>query len=152
MRKSFSLFKVLVSDDKISGSKKLNAPYEEIILEKQKVYSLEDGIFWVKKCNCSESEFASYCGSEACNRVANGLDALVLIFRAYIELGKLKKGDQILVPANTYIASILAIIEAGLVPKLVDVNLENYNLDVQSVKRHWNLKLKEFYRYIFMVK
>ena len=122
--------------------KKLNAPYEEIILEKTKNLLTRGWYILGEEVQLFESEFASYCGAKHAIGVANGLDALVLIFRAYIELGKLKKGDQILVPANTYIASILAIIEAGLVPKLVDVNLENYNLDVQSVKKALESKTK----------
>ena len=67
-----------------------------------------------------EREFAGYCGTQHCIGVANGLDALILTFRAWKELGKLKDGDEIIVPANTYIASILAITENKLVPVLVE--------------------------------
>ena len=56
-----------------------------------------------------ETDFAKYCGSKHCIGVANGLDALILILKAYIELGKLQKGDEVIVPSNTYIATILAI-------------------------------------------
>ena len=56
-----------------------------------------------------ESEFSTYCGTKHCIGVANGLDALTLTLRAWKELGKLKAGDEVIVPANTYIASILAI-------------------------------------------
>ncbi|MBP6099987.1 MAG: DegT/DnrJ/EryC1/StrS family aminotransferase, partial [Flavobacterium sp.] len=63
-----------------------------------------------------ESNFAAYCGTKHCIGVGNGLDALTLIFKSYIQLGKIELGDEVLVPANTYIASILAILEAGLVP------------------------------------
>jgi dTDP-4-amino-4,6-dideoxygalactose transaminase len=66
-----------------------------------------------------ESDFANYCGTRHCIGTANGLDALILIFRAYIELGKLQLNDEVIVPANTYIASILSIIHAGLKPILV---------------------------------
>lgn len=122
--------------------KKLNGPYEEIILEK--IRSLLSSGWYIlgREVENFEREFAYYCGVKHAIGVGNGLDALVLIFRAYIELGKLKKGDQILVPANTYIASILAVIEAGLEPKLVDVNLENYNLDIHSVKKALEPKTK----------
>lgn len=75
-----------------------------------------------------ELEFSQYCGSQHCVGVANGLDALVLIFRAWKELGKLKDGDEVIVPANTYIASILAITENGLKPVLVEPDLQSYNL------------------------
>ncbi len=75
-----------------------------------------------------ESEFAKYCGSEHCIGVANGLDALTLTLRAWKELGKLKEGDEVIVPANTYIASILAITENRLRPVLVEPDAASYNL------------------------
>ena len=76
-----------------------------------------------------EKEFATYCETKFCLGVANGLDALVLILRAYIEMGVMQKGDEIIVPANTYIASILAISENGLIPVLVEPDVVNFNLD-----------------------
>lgn len=75
-----------------------------------------------------EADFANYCGVKHCIGVANGLDALTLTLRAWKELGKLQEGDEILVPANTYIASILAITENGLVPVLVEPNEHTFNL------------------------
>lgn len=75
-----------------------------------------------------EGEFASYCGVKHCIGVANGLDALTLTLRAWKELGKLREGDEVLVPANTYIASILAITENGLVPVLVEPDEHTFNL------------------------
>lgn len=75
-----------------------------------------------------ERNFASYCGSNHAVGVANGLDALVLTLRAWKELGKLKEGDEVIVPANTYIASILAITENQLKPVLLEPNEESYNL------------------------
>lgn len=75
-----------------------------------------------------ESEFAGYCGTRHCIGVANGLDALTLTLRAWKELGKLKEGDEVIVPANTYIASILAITENRLKPILVEPDEETYNL------------------------
>lgn len=75
-----------------------------------------------------EVEFASYCGSRHCIGVANGLDALTLTLRAWKELGKLKEGDEVIVPANTYIASILAITENRLVPVLVEPDEASFNL------------------------
>lgn len=75
-----------------------------------------------------EREFASYCGSKFAIGVANGLDALTLVLRAWIEMGKLKEGDEVIVPSNTYIASILAITENNLVPVLVEPDLATYNL------------------------
>jgi len=75
-----------------------------------------------------EEEFANYCGSEHCIGVANGLDALTLTLRAWKEMGKLKDGDEIIVPANTFIASILAITENQLKPVLVEPNELTFNL------------------------
>ncbi|MCE0731187.1 DegT/DnrJ/EryC1/StrS family aminotransferase [Halomonas sp. G15] len=75
-----------------------------------------------------ESEFAAYCGTQHCIGVANGLDALTLTLRAWKELGKLKEGDEVIVPANTYIASILAITENRLKPILVEPDEHTYNL------------------------
>jgi dTDP-4-amino-4,6-dideoxygalactose transaminase len=81
-----------------------------------------------------ETEFAAYCGSKHAIGVANGLDALILVLRAWKELGKLKAGDEVIVQANTYIASVLAITENDLVPVLVEPNTDTYNLDPESVK------------------
>lgn len=89
-----------------------------------------------------EKEFASYCGTEHCIGVANGLDALILILRAYKELGLLKEGDEVIVPANTYIASILAITENRLVPVLVEPNVKTYNIDVAGIEKKITGKTK----------
>ena len=75
-----------------------------------------------------EEEFADYCGSMHCIGVANGLDALTLTLRAWKEMGKLKEGDEVIVPANTYIASILAITENRLKPVLVEPDEATFNL------------------------
>lgn len=75
-----------------------------------------------------ETSFAEYCGASHCIGVANGLDALILTLRAWKELGWLKEGDEVIVPANTYIASILAITENRLVPVLVEPDEASYNL------------------------
>lgn len=75
-----------------------------------------------------ERSFGNYCGASYCIGVANGLDALSLTLRAWIELGKISRGDEVIVPANTYIASILAVSENGLVPVLVEPDVHTYNL------------------------
>lgn len=75
-----------------------------------------------------EQEFAAYCDTKHCIGVGNGLDALTLTLRAWKELGKLKEGDEVIVPANTYIASILAITENRLTPVLVEPDEFSYNL------------------------
>jgi len=75
-----------------------------------------------------EEEFADYCGSKHCIGVANGLEALTLTLRAWKEMGKLKEGDEVIVPANTYIASLLAITENRLKPVLVEPDEATFNL------------------------
>ncbi|MDP1775627.1 MAG: DegT/DnrJ/EryC1/StrS family aminotransferase, partial [Moraxellaceae bacterium] len=81
-----------------------------------------------------EKEFAAYCGAKHCIGVANGLDALILTLRAWKVLGKLKDGDEVIVPANTYIASILAITENRLKPVLVEPNEASFNLSPSNVE------------------
>jgi dTDP-4-amino-4,6-dideoxygalactose transaminase len=89
-----------------------------------------------------ESEYAAYCGSKYCIGVANGLDALRLILKAYLELNIFKEGDEIIVPANTYIATILAISENRLVPVLVEPNILTYNIDPTLIEEKINHKTK----------
>ncbi len=81
-----------------------------------------------------EREFADYCGAKYCVGVGNGLDALTLSLRAWKEQGRLAPGDEVIVPANTYIASILAIIESGLKPILVEPSLDDYNIDFEKIE------------------
>ena len=81
-----------------------------------------------------EKNFGDYIGTQYCVGVGNGLDALVWIYRAYIELGIMKKGDEVIVPANTYIASIHAITENGLVPVLVEPKRETLEMDDDKVE------------------
>lgn len=109
--------------------KAVNAEYlEEIHLAIDRV--LNAGWYLLgRECELFELEFANYCQSNYCIGVANGLDALILILKAYQELGVMSPGDEIIVPANTYIASILAISRAGLQPVLVEPDLRTYNID-----------------------
>jgi|SRR5690625_2620041 len=89
-----------------------------------------------------ESKFAQYCGTEYCIGVANGLDALTLTLRAWMELGRLKKGDEVIVPANTYIASVLAVSANGLTPVLVEPDEHSFNLSPNATKKAINSKTK----------
>lgn len=81
-----------------------------------------------------EQEYAEYVGTKHCVGVANGLDALRLILKAYIVMGIMKEGDEVIVPANTYIASILAITDNRLKPVMVEPNLVSYNIDPFKVE------------------
>ncbi|MCM1078208.1 MAG: DegT/DnrJ/EryC1/StrS family aminotransferase [Bacteroidales bacterium] len=83
-----------------------------------------------------EKEYAQYIGTACCVGCASGLDALTLILRAYMELGVMAPGDEILVPANTYIATILAITENGLVPVLVEPDAETLEIDESLIESH----------------
>ena len=76
-----------------------------------------------------EKEYAVYCGAKHCIGVANGLDALRLILKAWMEMGLMVEGDEIIVPANTYIASILSITDNRLVPVLVEPDINTYNIN-----------------------
>jgi dTDP-4-amino-4,6-dideoxygalactose transaminase len=89
-----------------------------------------------------EQEFANYCGTQHCVGMANGLDALVLTLRAWRELGRLNEGDEVIVPANTYIASVLAITENRLKPVLVEPDAQSYNLCPQKVRQAITSKTK----------
>ena len=81
-----------------------------------------------------EENFAKYIGTKYCIGCANGLDALIWIFRAYIELGVMQPGDEVIVPANTYIATILAITENGLKPILVEPKLNTLEIDDDKIE------------------
>ena len=89
-----------------------------------------------------EQEFAAYCGTSHCVGMANGLDALVLTLRAWKEMGKLQEGDEVIVPANTYIASVLAVTENRLKPVLVEPDEGSYNLCPDSVRASITPKTK----------
>ncbi len=81
-------------------------------------------------CTAFEEAFAAYCGKKACVGVGNGLDALTLMLKASIILGRMAEGDEVIVPANTFVATFLAVRAAGLVPVLVEPDPETCNLDV----------------------
>lgn len=89
-----------------------------------------------------EKKYSDYIGVKHTIGCANGLDALIWIFRAYIEIGIMKPGDEVIVPANTYIASILAISENGLVPILVEPAIETYQIDETKIESAITSKTK----------
>ena len=105
--------------------KAINKPYEHAADE-----VLKSGWYlkgeWTRRF---EDAYADYIGTKHCIGCGNGLDALTLIFRAYIELGVMQEGDEVIVPANTYIASILAITENRLKPVLVEPSPDTLQID-----------------------
>jgi len=122
--------------------RKLNQPFEVAFQKKMKQFL--DGGWYIlgNEVKQFEVDFAAYCGTKHCIAVGNGLDALVLIFKAYIHLGKLQKGDEVIVPANTYIASVLAILQADLVPVLVEPRLETFNINSEEIEAKITSKTK----------
>jgi len=105
--------------------------------------SLDDSHFILgNNVTIFENEFATYCGTKYCVGTANGLDALTLILKGYIQLGKLNKGDKVIVPTNTFIATILSVLHAELVPILVEPNADTYNISVDSVKANIDKDIK----------
>lgn len=109
---------------------KLNQPFFEEF-ENAFKETLQSGWFILgKKVLQFENEFASYCTTKHCIGVANGLDALILCLRAL----NFENGGEIIVPSNTYIATILAIVQNGLMPVLVEPDINTYNIDIQKIE------------------
>lgn len=94
------------------------------------------------ECENFEKEFANYCGTKFAIGVANGLDALILTLLAYKELGFINDGDEVIVPSNTYIASILAISQNKLIPVLVEPDLNSYLINVSKIEKKISPKTK----------
>ena len=120
----------------------VTAKYREEIHEAA-LRVIDSGWYLQGDANASfEAHYADYIGTKHCIGCANGLDALWLIFRAYRELGVLHAGDEVIVPANTFIATILAITENGLTPILVEPNPETLQIDDQLIEKRITPKTK----------
>jgi dTDP-4-amino-4,6-dideoxygalactose transaminase len=121
---------------------KINARFEPKLQETFQKF-LDSGYYILgNQVKTFEANFAAYCGTKECVGTANGLDALILIFRAYIQLGQLQLNDEVIVPANTYIASILSIIHAGLKPVFVEPDDETFNISPKEIEKHITSKTK----------
>jgi dTDP-4-amino-4,6-dideoxygalactose transaminase len=122
--------------------KKINAQYSNEL--KEACSRVIDSGWYVlgKEVSAFEKKFAEYCETKHCLGVANGLDALILIIRAYKEMGLMRDGDEIIVPSNTYIASILAISENGLTPILVEPDINTFNIDPTLIEAEITDKTK----------
>lgn len=116
--------------------KRLNAPYIQEITEAVKRISMSGRYIGGPEIEAFENRLADYQQVRHIVGVSNGLDALRLILRGYIEMGQLSAGDEVIVPANTYIASVLAISHAGLKPVLVEPSAETLNLDTSLIESH----------------
>ncbi|WOE82539.1 DegT/DnrJ/EryC1/StrS family aminotransferase [Pseudomonas protegens] len=122
--------------------KKLNAAYASELQEA--CARVIDSGWYIggQELSSFEREFADYCGASNCVGVANGLDALTLTLRAWKEMGRLREGDEVIVPANTYIASVLAITENRLVPVFVEPDPATFNLSAAGVRAALTEKTK----------
>jgi len=115
---------------------KINAQYANEL--KQAVSEVIDSGWYLlgEKVKKFETHLAEFIGIKHAIGVANGLDALRLILKAYMELGVMQEGDEVIVPANTYIASILAITDNRLKPILIEPDINTYNLDISLIEQH----------------
>ena len=113
---------------------KLNAQFQNELKESAGRVIDSGWYLMGKELETFEKSYALFCNVNFSLGVANGLDALRLIFKAYIEMGVMQKGDEVIVPANTYIASVLAITDNDLIPIFVEPNLETYNLDSNKIE------------------
>ena len=121
---------------------KINQRFE--IEFKNKFKDFLDSGYYILGSNVAafEEEFANYCGTKHCVGVGNGLDALRLILEAYKILGKLSNGDEVLVASNTYIATILAIRQAGLKPVLIESESDTFNFNLEALSGSISSKVK----------
>ncbi|KZN58234.1 hypothetical protein N473_05695 [Pseudoalteromonas luteoviolacea CPMOR-1] len=122
--------------------KKINDQYKDELNEACRRVIDSGWYIQGKELASFEEQFAQYCGTKYCIGVANGLDALTLTLRAWKELDILAEGDEVIVPANTYIASILSITENDLVPVLVEPDPDTYNLSIEGIKKATTAKTK----------
>lgn len=112
----------------------LNGPYAEQLKEAA-VRVIESGWYLHgAETDAFEREMGAYLGCSHVVGVGNGLDALRLIFKAYIELGQLQEGDEVIVPANTFMASILSLTDNGLIPRFVEPSEQTHNLDMSRIE------------------
>ena len=121
---------------------KINSQYQNELKEAANRVIDSGWYLMDKELENFEQSYADFCQVKYCLGVANGLDALRLIFKAYIEMGVMEKGDEVIVPANTYIASVLAISDNDLVPVFVEPNEETFNLDVSLLNQALTKKTK----------
>ncbi len=122
--------------------KKANDLYKKEISLSLKRVLLSGCYIMGKELESFEKKFAKYCGSKFCIGVGNGLDALKIILKSYKELGAINDSDEIIVPANTYIATILAILDCGLKPILIEPDEKTYNINPLQIEKYITNKTK----------
>lgn len=121
---------------------KINAQYQDEFHQKMQLVLDKGWLILGDEVKQFEINFAKFTNSKYCIGVGNGFDALVLIFKGYIQLGLMQKGDEVIVPANTYIASILAVLQSDLVPVLVEPMLKTYNINPDLISEKITSKTK----------
>ncbi len=122
--------------------KKQNLQYEEELIHSFHKFLHSGWYIMGEELKSFEKKLSDYVGTKYAIGVGNGMSALVLIFRAYCELGKLNKGDEIIVPANTYIATILSVLENDLKPVFVEPDKYSYNINPDEVRKAITPKTK----------
>jgi dTDP-4-amino-4,6-dideoxygalactose transaminase len=122
--------------------KKINDSYEPQLSDAVRRVLQSGWYLQGNEVKAFEQEYARFIDIKHCIGVANGLDALRLILKAYLILGNIKEGDEIIVPANTYIASILAITDNRLVPVLVEPDINTYNIDPYKIEEKISTRTK----------
>ena len=121
---------------KYCNLKEINKRYEPALTEAVTRAAQSGWYIRGEECENFEQAFAAYCGCKQCIGTGNGLDALTIILKAYCEMGAMQPGDEVIVPANTYIATILAIMEAGLKPILCEPDATTCNIDTTLIESH----------------
>jgi dTDP-4-amino-4,6-dideoxygalactose transaminase len=116
--------------------RRVNEPHEEAIAAAAADVVRRGWYIRGEACSHFEREFAEFCGADHCVGVGNGLDALTLVLSAWRELGVMTAGDEVIVPANTFIATVLAVVKAGLTPLLVEPRESTFNLDPAEIQKH----------------
>ncbi|MDA9201795.1 DegT/DnrJ/EryC1/StrS family aminotransferase [Flavobacteriaceae bacterium] len=119
-----------------------NAPYAKKFTQELQLF-MQSGQYILRDAvKTFEAQYAAFCGTNFCIGTSNGLDALRLIFEGYKELGLINKGDEVLVPAHTYIATILAVVHAGLKPVFIEPDATGFGMSLVEAKKHITSKTK----------
>lgn len=116
--------------------RRVNEPYEDAIRRQIDGVLASGWYIRGQACRRFEEEFAQFCGVRHCVGVGNGLDALTLVLLAWKQLGVVAPGDEVIVPSNTYIATILSVVQSGLTPVLVEPDEASFNLDPALIDAH----------------
>lgn len=122
--------------------KKINERYKSELIEAAERVINSGWYISGKELEAFEHDFSRYCGVKYAIGVANGLDALTLVLKAWKIMGLISDGDEVIVPANTYIASVLAISETGLKPVLVEPDEHTFNISIDSIRKNYTEKTK----------